>query len=194
MKSLICAAVFAVACLCGLAPASAQTHTDTAGTIIAGVATGNAPEICVTPTVTASNAYVTNYVVGGLLTFSGVAPPSGNIVLQSASIDIKDTETSGFTLTLFRANPSNTTWTDASAAAINAADKPSVAATIAGLSAQSVLGSAFTNLTQSGIGQPISLGPAVTTLYGVLTSNAALTNNFAGTSDVKVCVGVLQAP
>ena len=175
-------------------PIGSVTQGTSPWVVSGNVSAGQVPETCVTPTVTASNAYGTNYVVGGLLTFNNVASSTGNFVLESATVTIKDVESSGFTLSIFRANPSNTTWTDAAAAAINAADKFSVAATFAGFNTQSVLGAAFTNLSQAGLGQPVSLGSSVTTVYGILTSNAALTNNFAGTGDVKVCIGVLQAP
>ena len=132
--------------------------------------------------------------VGIMVETREIMTEMGEIMIESATVTIKDVESSGFTLSIFRANPSNTTWTDAAAAAINAADKFSVAATFAGFNTQSVLGAAFTNLSQAGLGQPVSLGSSVTTVYGILTSNAALTNNFAGTGDVKVCIGVLQAP
>lgn len=167
-----------------------QTHKDTGGTIIQGVSAGQVTEVCQTPTVTASNAYGTNYVVGGLLTFPYAFPPSGGGAIQSVFVQVKKVENMGFTFTPFVSNPSNTTWTDASASAINAADVAAVRGAIS-LAGSSVLGT-HTTASAVQIGQTVNVGG--TTLYGVLTTNGSLTNNFGSTSDLTVCVDVVQFP
>jgi hypothetical protein len=146
-------------------------------------------ETCVTPSVTATNAYGTNYVVGGLLTFpNALASPASGVVLETVSVTMKKVETSGFTFVPFNGNPSNSTWTDAAVAAINAGDvfiaKPPIS-----LGAYSGLGT-HTIASAAGIGQ--AMAPSSTTIYGILIANAALTNQFGSTSDVQVCIQVLQ--
>lgn len=159
-----------------------------AGTAGIGNVGGKTTQVCVTPTVTATNAYGTNYVVGGLLTFANVWTGTGTGILQGVSVTIKKVETSGFTFVPFNSNPSATTWTDAAVANINATDVPAVRASIA-LSAYSGLGT-HTIAAAAGIGQ--ASAPAATTLYGVLIANAALTNQFGSASDVQVCVQALN--
>jgi hypothetical protein len=150
---------------------------------------GKTTQVCLAPSVTATNAYGTNYVVGGLLNFTGLLTSTGSGVLQTIMIDLKKVETSGFTLTLFSQNPSNSTWTDAAAANINAADVGYVRSVIP-LQANSQLGT-MTNLSATGLG--IAIAPGTTNLYGILTANAALTNQFGATTDMPaVCVYVLN--
>jgi hypothetical protein len=151
------------------------------------VGAGNTVSVCVTPTVTASNAYGTNYVVGGLLTFSNAFTAKGSGLLQGVAVTIKKVETSGFTFVPFTSNPSNTTWTDAAVAAINAADVAAVRGPVT-LTNYSGLG---THTVASAAAIAEALAPGAT-LYGVLIANGALTNNFGSTSDVQVCVKTLQ--
>ena len=149
---------------------------------------GKTVSICVTPTVTTSNAYGTNYVVGGLLTFANAFTSTGSGMLQGVTVNMKKVESIGFTFIPFSGNPSNSTWTDANAAAINAADVFAVRPPVP-LSLNSQLGT-HTTASAAGLGQP--LAPGATTLYGVLIVSAALTNQFSAASDVQVCVQVLQ--
>jgi len=159
-----------------------------AGTNNLGNVGGKTVSVTVTPTVTASNAYGTNYVVGGLLTFANAFTSKGSGVIQSVTVTCKKVETSGFTFFPFNANPSNTTWTDAAVANINAADVSAMRNPIA-LSANSQLGTC-TVLSAVGLGQ--ATAPGSTSLYGVLIANGALTNQFGSTSDITVTVTVLQ--
>jgi hypothetical protein len=179
--------------------------------------------ISVTPTITASNAYGTNYVIGGLLTFNNAFTVTGSGIIESVCVMMKDAETSGFTFIPFSSNPSNTTWTDAAVAAINAADVFKVLPPVI-LTANSQLASTvYTCYYAYGLGLAVNTtavqGVPTTTgtpnggsnqgvpnpggtetftnttnlpLYGVLLANAALTNNFAGTSDIQVSVTILQ--
>lgn len=150
---------------------------------------GKTVKVSTTPTVTATNSYGANYVVGGLQTFTNAFTATGSGIIQSIKINMKKVESSGFTMILFDANPSNTTWTDAAAAAINAADVAKVKAVVA-LNAYSGLGT-HTALYADGLGIAINAG--ATSLYGVLIANAALTNQFATTDDVtNIDIDVLQ--
>jgi len=77
-------------------------------------------EVCVTPTVTAAG-YGAGNEVGGLITIV-VPNTAAGLVLQSVRLDFKDAQTAEFDVFQFSANPSNSTWTDKSAPAVNAAD------------------------------------------------------------------------
>lgn len=149
---------------------------------------GKTTTVCTTPTVTATNSYGTNYVVGGKLTFSNIFTSTGTGILQGVVVTIAKVETSGFTFFPFASDPSASTWTDAAVANINATDIPKQRAPIS-LTANSQLGTT-TIVSASGIGQPWNAGG--TSGYGILLANAALTNQFASTSDVQVCVQVLS--
>jgi hypothetical protein len=149
---------------------------------------GKTVDICVTPAVTASNAYGINYVVGGLLTFSNAFTSTGSGILQGVTVTVDKVQSQGFTFFPFNANPSNTTWTEAAVANINAADVPAQRTPVS-LSGNNQLGTATVAGT-AGIGE--ALAPGTSTLYGILVTNGALTNNFSTTSDVQVCVEILQ--
>lgn len=149
---------------------------------------GKTIRVCVTPTVTASNSYGINYVVGGLLTFSNAFTSTGSGILQGISVNVKKVESNGFTFYPFNANPSSTTWTDAAVANINSADVQNVLPPIS-LAPNNQLGT-HTNASAVGLGQPVA--PGSTTLYGVLLANAALTNQLSTTSDVQVCATMLD--
>ena len=151
---------------------------------------GKTVAVCATPTVTASNAYGTNYVVGGLLTFANAFTSTGSGLLQGVVVTINDNETSGFTFFPFNANPSGTTWTDAAVAAIVAGDVAKVRNPVSLNGNNQLKATVFSVYSAAGLGE--ALAPGTTSLYGVLIANAALTNNFAGTSDVQVCVKVLD--
>ena len=151
---------------------------------------GKTVSVCVTPTVTASNSYGINYVVGGLLTFANAFTSTGTGILQGVTVTMKDQETSGFTFIPFTANPTNTTWTDAAVAAINAADVTKVRSPVPLAINTQLAATLFSVQYAYGLGLPMA--PSTTSLYGVLLANAALTNQFAGASDVQVCVKLLD--
>lgn len=154
---------------------------------------GPTVESCVTPTVTTANAYGINFVVGGLLTFQVPTPfpPTGGGVLQSVNVTIAKVETSGFTFFPFSAQPTASTWTDAAVANITGADIKLQRSPIS-LTGNSQLGTA-TIASAVAVGQALRVGSG-NLLYGILLSNAALTNNFTTAGDVQVCVEVLQDP
>ena len=150
---------------------------------------GITKQITVNPTVTASNSYGVNYVVGGLLTFSNSFTTTGSGIIQSIKVNMKKIETSGFMLVLFDSNPSNSTWTDAAVANINAADVAKVKAVVS-LTSTNILGT-HTCLYADGLGIAVNAGG--TTLYGVLISLSALTNQFSTTGYVtNVTIDILQ--
>ena len=166
-----------------------SAQSDSAGNL--RVTAGNTVSVCVTPTVTASNAYGTNYVVGGVLTFANAFTAKGSGILQGVTADMKVVETYGFTFIPFIGNPGTpANLADAAVANIAAADKFLPRGPIS-LSPNSQLGTQTVN-SAAGIGE--ALAPGTTSLYGVLIANAALTNNFATAADVQVCIKVLQDP
>lgn len=163
-------------------------NTIAAGQNNIGNVGGKTVSVTVTPTVTASNAYGTNYVVGGLLTFANAFTSTGSGVIQSIAVTCKKVETVSFTFIPFSANPTNTTWTDAAVANINASDVALVREPTQ-LNNYSGLGT-MTIMSATGIGQAMNVGS--TSLYGVLIVSGALTNNFGSTSDITVTVKILQ--
>lgn len=191
-KSYLAGAALALALA---TPAAAATHLDTDGSVLGGVSAGQAKEVCVTPTVTASNAYGANYVVGavsssGLLSFANALPPSGGGVIQSVYVQVAKVESMGFTFTPFSAATTGTTWTEDAVASINAADVKLPRGAIS-LSGSSVLGT-HTTAFATQLAQAINTGS--TTLLGVLTANGPLTNNFGSSSDLTICVDLIQFP
>lgn len=142
-----------------------------------------------TPTVTTGNAYGANYVVGGKLIFTNAFQAAGSGILQSVKLRFKTVQSNGFTLFLFNSDPSTTAWTDAAAAAINAADVTKIAG-IVPLNCSQQLGGSSTFCFADGIAQAHS--PGGTTLWGVLLANQALSANFGSTSDVQVSLTILD--
>ncbi len=187
----MCAFVFA---LFSLQSALAAPHLDTDNALLQGVSAGQVVKSCLTPAVTAGNAYGTNFVVSGLLTFPNVLPPSGRGVLISASIQVKEAQTQGYTLTPLSAPTTATTWTDHTVAAIAAADALLPEGGIV-FNGSSVLGT-HTTAVVTGINQGLdmSANATPTSLSAILTTNGALSATYAGTPDPKVCVVVVQFP
>lgn len=147
---------------------------------------GKTAKVSVSPTVTAA-AYATGNVVGGKITFSSALLAAGSGVLESIWLKIKTVQTATFQLSLFDSNPTNSTWTDKAAPAINVADLPFLIGTYVLSTPLSVLGTE-TIYNLNAIAQAINAG--ATTLYGILTVTG--TPTFGSTSDVSVCLGLLQ--
>jgi len=158
-----------------------------AGTNIIGSILGRTSRIMVTPTVTASSAYTAGYEVGGLMTFSNVFGSADSGILQSIRVKCKSVQTTGLKLYLFTTNPTNSTWTDKAAPAINAAD-------IAGLTGPFALSSPDSGLGTETTWELDGIGAAYvsdnTNLYGVLVCTG--TPTFTSTSDVSVSLVTLQ--
>ena len=142
----------------------------------------------VVPTITAGSAYAANNCVGGLLSFVNVvnaAAPSG--VLESIALKIKSTQSVGFVLDLFEAQPA-TTFTDKTTAAIVAADSFLRIGSYALTNNDSGLGANSTLYTLDNVGKAITLSG--TTLYGVLRVTGAAT--FPSAADIQVSVVILR--
>jgi hypothetical protein len=149
---------------------------------------GKTVRVCVAPTVT-SATYAANVVMGGLLSFANLFTSTGSGIIQSISIDFTTVQSVGFKLYPFTSNPSNTTWTEHSAASINSADIFKVDPFISLTNYDGGLGT-MTNYSLTGLGQSYSSGG--TTGYFVLVPTAT-TATLGGTANVvQVCVTVIQ--
>lgn len=165
----------------GVAVPISGTVTSTVGS---AVKTGS---VLVSPTVSTS-AYVAGYDVGGLLTFSSVFAAAASGQLSSIYITTKDVQTAGFKLYIFKANPTNSTWTDHAAPAINAADIPNLVGVYVLAAPDSGLGT-VTVYNLDGIGKSIATGGG-STLYGILVTTG--TPTFASTSDISINISTIQ--
>ena len=144
--------------------------------------------VALTPSVTTANAYGINFVVGGLLTFTNAFGAQGSGILQGVRVTCKKVETQGFIFFPFNANPTNSTFNDNTIAAINALDVTKVLPPIV-LNNNSQLGT-HTIASAVSLGESMSVGN--TTMYGLLVTNAPLTNQFGTNSDVTVEITTLQ--
>ena len=143
--------------------------------------------VTLNPTVTASSAYSSGNEVGPLLSFSSAFRAANSGVLESIAISVKSTQSNAYKLYVFSANPSNSTWSDKTTPAINAADKGLLLGVYSLANYDNGMGTS-TVYNLDGIGKQIT--SSSTTLYAVLVTTSAVT--FASTSDVFVSVGVLQ--
>lgn len=158
------------------------------GTNQIGAVLGRTGQPAVTPTVTASSAYTAGNLVGGLMTFSNSFVNTSG-VLQSIVIKCKSVQTTAFKLYLFSQQPTNTTWTDKTAPAINALDLPYLIDFFIFAAPDSGLGT-MTIYSQDGLGKSVANTASGTQLYGVLV--AVGTPTFTSTSDVSVALGIIQ--
>jgi hypothetical protein len=164
------------------------TVTLGAGSANVGNVGGKTVTVCFAPTVT-NNTYAANQLVGGLLTFANLFTSKGSGILQSVTVNFKTAQTVGFVFFPFSANPSNSTWTDRSAGAINAADVFKARPPISLASPKSNLGT-HTVYSATGLGQPWVTGS--TSGWGVLVPEAT-TASLGGTADVvEICTTTLQ--
>lgn len=144
-------------------------------------------EVAVSPTVTAS-AYTAGDVLGGKMTFASLLRSGVNSgVLQSITVISKAVQTTNIVVHLFKADPSNSTWTDKAAPSINSADLPNYIGAYTLANASSVLGTE-TIWTLDGIGKAIQASG--TSLYAVAT--VVSTPTPASTSDFTFRLAVLQ--
>jgi hypothetical protein len=145
-------------------------------------------DVAVTPTVTAS-AYTANNVIGGVMTFASILPSIGNNgILQSITAKFKATAVTGnINVAVFKANPSNGTYTDKTAATWNSADMANLLG-IYQLTTPLAIGAAtMTVYCLDGIGKAF-VGSS-TSLYVVAT--VAGTPTPASTSDFTLELAVL---
>lgn len=138
------------------------------------------------PSITASSAYVANNCVGGRLIFNNILGGQQSGVVQSITVACKTTQTTGYKLYLFTANPSNTTVSDKTAVTLNPLDLPNLVDVI-------TLGAADSSLTAT-LNVADNIGRAVvsptTNLYGILITTG--TPTYVAISDLYVTVTVLQ--
>lgn len=152
--------------------------------------TGRTGQPVTSPTVTASSAYTAGNIVGGLMTFSNCfATGLTSGVLQSIVIKSKSVQTVTFKLYIFSQQPTNTTWTDKTAPAINALDLPYLIDMFIFAAPDSGLGT-MTIYTQDGLGKSIANTASGQNLWGVLVTTG--TPTFTSTSDISVTLGILQ--
>jgi len=108
----------------GAATAANQSTGNTKlDTIIANTGAGSV-NLTITPTVTAG-AYTTGMVAGGKLSLtSAVRASGGSGIIQSVSVSKKTALTAPYDVHFFHTDPTNSTFTDNSALALNVADLP----------------------------------------------------------------------
>ena len=171
-----------------LAAVTAITNALPAGQNVIGNVGGKTVSVTVTPTVT-SATYGANVVVGGLLTFANLFTSTGSGIIQSVSLNFNTAQTVGWTLYPFSGNPTASTWTDHSAAAITGADIFLVRPPISLSTANSGLGT-MTNYSATGLGQAYVTGG--TSGYFILVPTAT-SASLGGTANVvSVSITVLQ--
>lgn len=158
----------------------------TGGTQVPVSVIGRCANITVTPTISTS-AYTANYNLGGLQTLSGAFDSAGSGILQSIRVTCKSVQTTGLRIYLFSSNPSNSTWTDRAAAAINSADVGKVIGPFNLSNPDSGLGTE-TTWCLDGIAAAISAG--ATTLYAIAQVTGAPT--FASTTDCTFSYTILK--
>lgn len=141
--------------------------------------------VAVAPTVSTSPAYTSGDVIGTKMTFAGFGRVSGGTGLaQMVSIYSKSAQTFACDLLLFHTDPSNTTFTDNAALALNGADYDKLI--------DVVHITDWTNLgvpsfgKANGLAIPYKVASGATDIYGVLVARA--TPTLASTSDLKVVV------
>lgn len=144
-------------------------------------------QIQVNPTITASSQYTAGNVVGGLLTFAAAVDAQLSGVLLSVTVVAKSAQTTGYKLYLFSQNPTNSTWTDKTAPAINVADLPYLIDVVTLGGSDSGLGTMTINATD-GINRSLVLG--TTSLYGILVCTG--TPTYTSTTGLFITVSVLK--
>lgn len=144
-------------------------------------------DIAVQPTVTAG-AYSAGDIMGGLLTFSGVAPnPNTPLIVTGVQVASKVAVTPNLTLVLFNADPTNTTKTDNAAYSLNAADAFKV---IAAIPVSTIYDHGTPN-TWRAEGLGLVVQPVGTALYGLLIDGTGVT--LSSTGDIQVRIRGVEA-
>ncbi len=137
-----------------------------------------------TPAVTSNGAYVAGRQVGPLIVF---ARSSNGGTLMSARVTSRSILTTTLKLYIFTTNPTNSTWGNNVAPAINAADIPFLLCAIPLIAPDSGLGT-HTIWNTGGLGTQFT----GSTLYGVLVTVSAATLTSTSTSDITVEIGISE--
>jgi hypothetical protein len=140
------------------------------------------------PTVTAG-AYVAGYCVGGILTFTNAFGPAQSGVIETISLTVRSTQTTGWTMYFFDAAITASTFNDHAAAVLsNTTDVQKVVGGAVNLIAYTQFGSSATFYSATSVG--IQVSSSSTSLVAVLLTTG--TPTFSTTTDVIVTVGILQ--
>lgn len=143
--------------------------------------------ISVTPTVTASSAYSSGNVVGGLQAIATGLPPNSTVILTDIVLNVKSTQTGQFDVLFFNAYPSGSTITDKTALAVVAADSPK---TQGAFSLVTYISSGTPTVYQiSTLSTCLSVDANGTLWMAVVTRG---TPTFTAVSDVNVILKVVQ--
>lgn len=175
------------------AQTSAQTSLSAIATSVASTASNGAVQtgavhLVAAPAVTAG-AYTNGQVVGGLISLSGAARANaGSGLIETVNVNVKTALTAPFDVLFFDTNPTNSTFTDNAALAVNTADLPF----LCGVAHCSDLISMGTPqlLQAANIAMPFKLSASATILYAVIVLRGAQT--FASTSAIGLSVSILQ--
>lgn len=144
-------------------------------------------DVSVTPTVTAS-AYTAGFGLGGIITFASILPTIGlNGILESITAKFKGTAVTGsLEVAIFKASPSNGTYTDHVTPTWNAADMANLIGIYTLATPNSKLGT-MTIYNLDGIGK--AFVGASTSLFAVVVVDGTPTP--ASTSDFTLEIAVL---
>jgi hypothetical protein len=156
--------------------------------IIGAVTPPGTVHLTAAPTVTAG-AYTTGMVVGGLIPLAGAARVNnGSGLLQNVVVTVKTALTAAFDVLVFDTQPTNSTFTDNVALALNVADLPS----LCGVAHCTDLISGGTPQILQMANGPLAfkLSAASTTLYAVIVMRGAET--LASTSAIGLSAIILQ--
>jgi hypothetical protein len=151
------------------------------------VTTLNQVHLSASPTVTAA-AYAAGNVVGGLLTLTGaVGGTATTALLHKVNLMCKSSQSSQFDVLIFHTNPTNSTFTDKTALAVNVLDFDKIGAVVHVTD--------WTNLGTPSIGLATNLaisvkGLASQTIYAVIVARG--TPTFASTSDITASFTFIQ--
>ncbi len=136
---------------------------------------------------TSASAYVAGNVLGAKFTLPNAARLAGGAgLIQSASILCKSANTAAVDLILFSADPTNSTFTDKTALAINAADYAKIVGVIHLTD--------WTSLGTAALGQNLAVGlpfrvPAGSDLFAVMVARGAVT--LGSTADLLPSVRII---
>ncbi len=171
----------------GLATSSNQTSANGKfDTIIANTGAGSV-SLSITPTVTAG-AYTTGMVAGGKLTLTGAGRASGGSgIIQYVSVTKKTALTAPYDVYFFQTDPTNSTFTDNAALALNVADLPYLVGVV---HCTDLVDNGTPKTLQAGsLALPFKLATG-TSLFAVAVIRGGET--LSSTSALVVNVGILQ--
>lgn len=167
--------------------AVAHSLLDNAGALISPAVLTSQVVIAPTVTVTAG-AYTPGFVVGGLLSLAGASRVNaGSGTIQNALVTVKTALNQPYDVFFFNTNPTNSTFTDNAALAINVADLPSLAGIV---HCTDLVSGGTPQILQSINQVGFKLSASATTLYAVIVIRGS--QSFASTSAVSLIVDILQ--